>query len=311
MLKENIVEKGREIGFLDIKFTGSEPFTEYLMHLQTLKEKNIYPPFVTEEISLRTNPRLILASCKTIIAVAMSYKHLMDIAANNPLPENYGYISPSAWHTDYHTLLKDSMEELIEFIDEQTEGKYTFKAYVDTGHLSDREIAKRAGLGYIGKNSCLITAKSGSYVWLGHILTNLYIKPDTQMNRQCGDCRNCILACPTKAINDDGTIDYNKCLSNVLVQKGDLPKNIINKMGKRIYGCDTCQMVCPKNNVLKSQGIDEYIEPGWMDLEELDKHSNKTFKEKYGHTAFSWRGKSVLKRNADAIKDKETQSKGT
>lgn len=309
MLKGAIVHKGKEIGFMDVRFTHAGPFVDYGKHLKKLKDHNLYPPFVTDNIELRTEPSKILASCKTIIAVAMSYKDIMDISIENPPPRSHGYITPSAWHRDYHILLKEAMEELINYIDAKTNYKFKFRSFVDTGHLSDREVAKRAGLGYVGKNSSIITYSSGSYVWLGHILTDLELEPDKELENQCGDCRKCIDSCPTGAINEDGTIIYDRCLANVLIQKGELPEELQKKMDRRIYGCDTCQLACPKNKLEKSEkeNLSE-IKLGWIDLNELDQHSNKTFKEKYGHSAFSWRGKSVLKRNADIVRGKNTDT---
>lgn len=303
MLEDVIKQKGYSLGFCQIGFTHAEPFKEYKQHINRLIKENKYPPFVSKDINLRSHPNLIMENCKSIISVAMSYKENVKLAIDNPPQDGEGYISPSAWGVDYHILVKDAMDELISFINEKTGNKHTFKRFVDTGHLSDREIAKRAGVGYVGKNSNIITPCSGSYIWLGHILTDLDLKPDAPQENLCGGCNLCIKSCPTGAINENGTIDYDKCLANVLVQKGELSEFVKEKMGKRVYGCDTCQLVCPKNQeVIRAPG---YLsdELGWLPFNELENLSNKQFKRKYGQRAFSWRGKQVLLRNARSIKN--------
>ncbi len=304
-MKEEIVKRGLELGFCKIGFTHAKPFIEYENLLKKHLNTGNYPPFVTEDINLRTNPQLILPGCKTIISVAMSYKNNVNMALKNPPQKGQGFISASAWGVDYHILLKQGMEKLIEYVNTKTNHQFIFQGFVDTGHLSDREIARRAGIGYIGKNSNLITHCNGSFVWLGHILTNMELEPDMEVENQCGDCSICLNACPTNAINEDGTIDYSKCLANILIQKGELSQQVIEKMGKRVYGCDTCQAVCPKNKaVLNDKTNNTETEIGWIDLDELAGMSNKEFKEKYGHRAFSWRGKKVLQRNIDALRQK-------
>lgn len=307
MLKEKIREKGKELGFCQVGFTHPAPFEEYKVVLEKLKRLNNYPPFVPEDINLRTDPKLIMENCKTIIAVAFPYINHVKLSLLHPPAKDEGYISPSAWGLDYHILVKDKIEELIRFINGQTKGQYQFMSFVDTGPLSDREIAKRAGIGFVGKNSSLITKEMGSFVWLGHILTDLELSPDsidTIDYLDCAHCNLCIQSCPTNAIKEGGIIDYSKCLANVLVQKGEIPLEIQEKMDKRIYGCDTCQLVCPINKEILKKYCHSNASLGWIKLQELIELSNKSFKNKYGNTAFSWRGKGILSRNAKAIIEK-------
>lgn len=303
MIEKEIKEKGYSLGFCQVGFTSSEPFNDYKCHLEKLIKEDKYPPFVTKDLKKRTDPKDIMEDCESIISVAMSYKENMKVAIANPPKKDEGYISPSAWGIDYHIQVKEAINELISFIDEKTEKRFQFKGFVDTGDLSDRVIAKRSGIGYVGKNSSLITSCSGSFVWLGHILTNLYLKPDEERENVCGDCTVCIKSCPTGAITDDGIILYDRCLANVLIQKEELSAGIIKKMARRIYGCDTCQVVCPKNQKVLSNTVSTKKELGWLALDELERLSNREFKRKYGKSAFSWRGKQLLLRNAKAIKD--------
>jgi epoxyqueuosine reductase len=191
--------------------------------------------------------------------------------------------------------------QLLEaFIKEKVPGAMT-KSMVDTGELSDRAVAERAGIGWSGKNTMIITPEFGSYVYLGNLITNLPFEPDQPMEDQCGTCNKCVDVCPTGALVQGGQLNAKRCVAYLTQTKGFLPDEFRAKIGNRIYGCDTCQTVCPKN-----KGIDfhfhEEMEPDPEIAKPLLKPlltiSNKDFKEKYGHVSGSWRGKKPIQRNA-------------
>ncbi|WP_353894227.1 tRNA epoxyqueuosine(34) reductase QueG [Proteinivorax hydrogeniformans] len=301
-LKEKIKSKAYEIGFAEIGFVKARKFNEYADTLHQLADKNNYPPFVTEEIEKRTNPFLLMEECKSIISLAVAYNDLVSLSLQHPPDKKQGYITPSAWGEDYHLRLKNMMNKLVAYINSLTKGHYRFLPFVDTGHLSDRHIATLAGIGFCGKNTNLITPSAGSFVWLGHIICNLEVNEDTPVNFDCGSCRKCIESCPVGAIKEGEGLDYSKCLANQLIQK-ETPLTILNRSENRIYGCDTCQIVCPKNvPVLNGKGGKTFLtEPEWLDLKTLMNISNKEFKNRYGKKAYGWRGKKVLKRNAENI----------
>jgi epoxyqueuosine reductase len=177
---------------------------------------------------------------------------------------------------------------------------------VDTGSLSDRAVAFRAGLGWLGKNGSLITEEYGSFVYLGELLTNLPLEPDQTVPNQCGQCTNCLKACPMDAINMNSTINCQRCLAYQTLTKGYLSCELKNKIAeqKYIYGCDVCQLVCPFNRGKVNDWHPEFspefelVSPA---LEDLIRISNKDFAKKYGHMSGSWRGKKNLQRNAVLI----------
>ena len=200
---------------------------------------------------------------------------------------------------DYHTVLKDRMIRLIKELEKAMDFKYMY--FVDTGPLIDREIARRCGLGYYGKNCSIINDEYGSFIFLGYILTNLEVEEySSPVEEKCGDCDLCLRACPTKALESPYRVNPKRCLSYLTQTKDLIPHELREKMGTRIYGCDTCQMVCPKNKGVEKSNHSEFIPEitkGYMNIEELLTISNKEFKKKYGTMAGSWRGKNVLKRN--------------
>ncbi len=192
------------------------------------------------------------------------------------------------------------MQRLEDYIKEKAPEAKTV-SMVDTGELSDRAVAERAGIGWSGKNCAIITPEFGSYVYLGDLITTLMLEPDTPLTEQCGSCTKCIDACPTGALVQGGQLNSQKCIAYLTQTKDFLPEQYRKKIGNRLYGCDTCQQVCPKN-----KGIDAHIHPEMEPDPEIAKPkliplltmSNRNFKEKFGHVSGSWRGKKPIQRNA-------------
>ena len=166
---------------------------------------------------------------------------------------------------------------------------------VDTGALVDRAVAERAGIGWSGKNCSIITPEFGSYVYLGELITNIPFAPDKPMEDECGDCRLCLDVCPTGALIQGGQLDAQRCIAFLTQTKGTLPDEFRSHIGNRLYGCDTCQTVCPKN-----KGKINWIHEEFIPDPELAKPlltplltiSNREFKAKFGHVSGSWRGKA-------------------
>ena len=172
---------------------------------------------------------------------------------------------------------------------------------VDTGELVDRAVAERAGIGWSGKNCSIITPEFGSYVYLGEMVTNLPFAPDTPMEDQCGTCNKCVDVCPTGALIEGGQLDSQKCIAFLTQTKGFLADEYRVKLGNRLYGCDTCQTVCPENKGMDFH-VHEEMEPdpeiAKPLLKPLLQISNREFKAKYGQVSGSWRGKKPIQRNA-------------
>lgn len=171
---------------------------------------------------------------------------------SNPAGEGTGArgnIASYARGEDYHTVLPARMEELVHFIEEQVEGPVQSRWYTDTGPILERDLAQRAGIGWIGKNTCLIHPKQGSYFFISEIFLDLALEPDSPfVTDHCGTCTRCITACPTDCILPNRTLDATRCISYLTIElKDDIPIELREKIGDWVFGCDICQMVCPWN----------------------------------------------------------------
>jgi epoxyqueuosine reductase len=162
---------------------------------------------------------------------------------------SWGKIASYAWGDDYHDILPARMKELVQSIEGQVGGPVKNRWYTDTGPILERDLAQRVGIGWIGKNTCLIHPKHGSYFLLSEILLDLALEPDPPfVTDHCGTCRRCIEACPTDCILPDRTIDAPRCISYLTIElKDDIPTELREKIGDWVFGCDICQMVCPWN----------------------------------------------------------------
>ena len=161
----------------------------------------------------------------------------------------HGKIAAYAWGKDYHDVLPERLRKLVAFIDSQVGHPVPNHWYTDTGPLLERELAQRAGLGWIGKNTCLINPEAGSYFLLAEILLGIELEPDQPFTQdRCGKCARCITACPTGCILPDRTLDSRRCISYLTIElKCMLPRELRPLMGTCVFGCDICQQVCPWN----------------------------------------------------------------
>lgn len=214
-------------------------------------------------------------------------------------------LSRYTWGTDYHLVINEYLEKLIEKLQKMNTSAQ-FSIHCDTSPLADRYMAYLAGLGFYGKNNCFISPKWGSYVMIGTILTTLEFEPNTPLGQSCMGCNRCITACLGQCLGHD-EFKYDTCKSYLTQKKGDLTNEEETIIGKTplVFGCDVCQEVCPHNQSIPATPIPEFqhVEP-YIDINEIETLTNKEFKAKYGHRAFSWRGKKILIRNQNIIEGK-------
>ena len=200
---------------------------------------------------LRADPRLLLPGAHSIVCVGKLYNTPFARSTECKDPER-GWISRYAWGADYHDVLRSKLELLVSRIAEHHREPFEWKICVDTAPLLERSYARAAGLGWIGKNTCLINQEQGSWFFLGELLLSIPLAADAPPPDRCGTCRRCIDACPTQAIVPDGngawTLDARLCISYLTIEKrGDIASELHGKMANHLFGCDICQDVCPWN----------------------------------------------------------------
>lgn len=299
-LQQEIVDAASSLGIDKIGFASAEPFTELKDILLRHREKGFESGFEEPDIEKRVNPELSFESPKSIISIAVAYPSKLPNPPRSEPGAYRGIISRSSWGSDYHDVLRDRLAKLEAFIAERVPDA-RLMSMVDTGVLVDRAVAERAGIGWSGKNCAVITPEWGSWVYLGDMITNIPFTPDTSIMDQCGDCTICIDACPTGALVGPGQLNSSRCISFITQTKGYIDDEYKRKIGNRIYGCDTCQIVCPKNKGMnwthqpELQPDPEKVKPLLIPLLTM---TNKEFKEQYGRIAASWRGKKPIQRNA-------------
>ena len=198
---------------------------------------------------VRTDPRNMLPSARTVLCVGKLYNTAGPDAAG--LPASSGRISRYAWGEDYHDVMRRDLTRLVELLQAEC-GPFEYKICVDTAPLLERSYAREAGLGWIGKNTCLINQESGSWFFLGEILVSFEMAHAAPPPDRCGTCTRCIDACPTAAIvpTPDGRheIDSARCISYFTIElRGPIPEEMRSSMGAHVFGCDICQDVCPWN----------------------------------------------------------------
>ncbi|MBI5945045.1 MAG: tRNA epoxyqueuosine(34) reductase QueG [Chloroflexi bacterium] len=263
-LKQAIKEKARQLGFILAGVTSCEPPAHYGVFEEWLAaNKHGMMNYLAEERSRarRADPKQILPECESILVLGIPYsfhrqerkekniKNLSGLSELRGSKKDSFQISSYALGDDYHDIIPPRLKLIVEFIEEQLGHTIPNRYYTDTGPLLERELAQRAGLGWIGKNSMLIHPKVGSTFFLAEILLGIELEPDdTLVTDHCGKCTRCLEACPTQCILPNRTLDARRCISYLTIElKDDIPEELRPLMGDWIFGCDICQQVCPWN----------------------------------------------------------------
>ena len=263
----------RDAGFDLVGIASPEPFArEQAIALERLRDGFMgqLPWYTEARVRRGCDPRAILPTARSIISVACSYysgpnpsltgggrshsnrSSQMEQGAGGggsvrPQHAPSGRVARYAWWRDYHIVMKKRLRRLAALLAEQRGRPFAHKLYVDDGPMLDREVARRAGLGFTGKNTNTLTS-IGSWVFLGQLITDLDLAPDRPLTRSCGSCRACIPACPTGAISPEYVLDSNKCIAYLTIEhRGPIPRDLRPLMGDWLFGCDICQDVCPVN----------------------------------------------------------------
>ncbi len=300
-LKADIKAAASELGIDDIGFATAEPFLYLKNILQQHRDNGYESGFEEPDLDKRTVPALPSGEQPlSIIAIAVAYPSKLEDPPKSEPGARRGILARASWGQDYHHVLREALAKLESFIRERVPDA-VMESMVDTGALVDRAVAERAGIGFSAKNCAIISPKWGSWIYLGEMVTNLPLPPDQPVEEGCGDCTKCIDACPTGALVGPGQLNAQACISYLTQTKGFLSEEYMTKIGNRLYGCDTCQIVCPHNRGKnwnhrpQLQPDPEIVKPLLLPILDL---SNRGFKEKFGSSSAAWRGKKPIQRNA-------------
>lgn len=300
-MKADIRARALGLGFDDCRFTSAAP-PESAAQLQAWlhASKHGEMAWLARNAEKRMEPERVLEKAKSTIALAISYH------AEAPIPEchhpNAGVIARYARYPDYHDLLAEKLRALTAFVNELGGPATRSLWYVDTGPILERDLAQRAGLGFVGKHTNLISRRLGNWIFLAEILTTLELEPDAAEKNRCGSCSRCLTACPTQAITAPFQLDARLCISYLTIElKGSIPVELRSLIGNRIYGCDDCLAACPWNrfaragSLMQPQVRMDLATPDLVTLLQLD---DKGFKQRFADTPILRTKRRGLLRNA-------------
>lgn len=215
--------------------------------------------FLEKSAGLRADARGALPSARSVIVLATLYNTDRPYSVEDADPSR-AHVSRYAWGDDYHRVLMRRMDALVAWMHEVHPEPFEAAPYVDTGPVQERVFAQHAGVGWIGKNCCVINPELGSFIFLSEIICSLALPCDTPSFDQCGTCTLCLEACPTQALVAPGVLDARRCISYLTIeQQGEIPAELRAGVGTRVYGCDVCQEVCPYNAVSRRSN-----DPAWL-----------------------------------------------
>ncbi|MBW8864731.1 MAG: tRNA epoxyqueuosine(34) reductase QueG [Verrucomicrobia bacterium] len=283
-MKELIRQRALELGFDDCRFTTAAAPASAAQFQDWLAHKNHGEmQWLERNAGKRIDPQHVLTGAKSVIVLAASYEqpHLQP-ATSNP---KGGVVARYARFDDYHDVLAEKLKLLNQFTGQLGGAGTRSLWYVDTGPILERDFAQRAGLGFVGKHTNLISRKLGNWIFLSEILTTLELEPDAPEKNHCGNCTRCIAACPTNAITAPFQLDARKCISYLTIElKGAIPVELRPLIGNRIYGCDDCLAACPWNrfaregHLMKPHAREDLQQPDLVELLSLD---DRQFKSRF------------------------------
>ena len=244
-MKAPIRQRALELGFDDCRFTNADPPDSAPQFLDWIdNQKHGSMCWMKRNAEKRVDPNLVLKNACSIISLAASYE---DKQKNNDV-SNMGLIARYARYTDYHESIGKALIQLTEYLQMLADDDVQSLWYVDTGPILERDIAQRAGLGFVGKHTNLISRRLGNWFFISEIITTAKIEPDEPEHNRCGKCSDCIDICPTQAITSPFVLDARRCISYLTIElKDSIPLEFRSMIGNHIYGCDDCLSVCPWN----------------------------------------------------------------
>jgi epoxyqueuosine reductase len=258
-LEQAIKDEACRLGFVLAGFTTPAPPPHWSDFEEWLKQgRHASMKYLANDRSRarRRDPLSIMPKCRTILVLAIPYSDPSSVARDAAQNQGHGRIAAYGWGADYHAVIPKRLQAIVTFIQDQVGHAVSSRWYTDTGPVLERDLAQRAGLGWIGKNTCLINPRAGSYLLLSEILLDMELRPDAPFETdRCGKCTRCIKACPMGCILPDRTIDAGRCISYLTIELKDaIPAELRPQIGNWIFGCDLCQMICPWNRFAAAEG---------------------------------------------------------
>jgi epoxyqueuosine reductase len=295
-------ERARAAGFDLVGVTRAEPLAEGGERLRAWQDAGMAADmgFMHRPVELLANPKKLQKSARSVVSLGVSYypgEH----------PENAGgggRVARYAWGRDYHEVIKARLFRLREELEEALGTKIKARGFTDAVPLLERSAAQKAGLGFFGRNSCLIDGDIGSYFFLADLIVDLELEPDEPGTGTCGRCTRCMDRCPTGAIKAPGVVDARLCISYLTIENvGEIPRELRGAVGDWAFGCDVCQEVCPynKTKATKSRWPEFSAEEGagpYLEIEEvLEIRTDEEFEERFAGTPLTRPGRAGLLRN--------------
>jgi epoxyqueuosine reductase len=317
-LTDQIKERAHDLGFDLVRITTAEPFTAAGAAIKERIGAHLMDGldwFTVERAEVASDPRALLPDARSVISLGLFY--LVEAPRDLTVPgEPHGRVSCYAWGNDYHEVIRARLARLAEYLRGLAppgSGTGETRLFVDTGRLVDRAAAQRAGVGWYGKNTCILTRGWGSWVFLAEIVTNLALEPDVPTGANCGRCEVCLHACPTGALVAPYVLDNRRCISYLTIElRGSIPLELRPLIGTHVFGCDICQQVCPVNQRIEARlrragrlgGAGEPLEfrpraavgssPALIPLLALD---DEAFRERFRHSPIKRAKRRGLLRN--------------
>ncbi len=251
-MKPALRQRAAELGFDDCRITAAAPPAS-AEHLRRWLEQNQHGEmaWLARNADKRADPQKVLPGARSLLCLAVSYAP--ENPPDPPLGARAGVIARYARYADYHDILAGRLKSLTQYLAELGGADTRSLWYVDTGPFLERDLAQRAGLGFVGKHTNLISRRLGNWIFLAEILTTLELEPDTPESNHCGSCTRCLAACPTAAITAPFQLDARRCISYLTIElKGSIPVEFRPAIGSRIYGCDDCLAACPWNRFARA-----------------------------------------------------------
>ncbi|MCP4613704.1 MAG: tRNA epoxyqueuosine(34) reductase QueG [Planctomycetes bacterium] len=309
-LSQEIKCKAIDFGFDLIGITDASPIDT--LHIELLSQwlKSGFAgqmSYLHNNFEKRTHPALLLENAQSVICVGLNYKPPKQNQKQSGLSVPAGKVSSYAQYEDYHPFIKERLRKLTDFISSASGRQHKFKICVDSVPLAERSLAYKAGLGFIGKNRMLINPALGPQIFLGEIITTLKLQTDNPITHNCSNCDKCIKACPTSALTPDGQFDANRCINYLTIEyKGQIPSEMAEKTGDRIFGCNECIIACPYQNnapVCKNKQFKLYNNRARLELSPILNLTQQGFDAEFADSTIRRSGLERLKRNAQICLD--------